>query len=110
MQDVKTESDYQKILQKSKDEPVFLYKHSSACSISLMAAEQVAAFLKQYPQQLFYRVLVIEERPLSLKIAEQAGIAHQSPQLILFKDAKAVWKVSHHQITVEKIKEAVTKT
>ncbi len=55
-------------------------------------------------------VRVIEERPVSLAVAERIGVPHQSPQAILIRDGKGVWHDSHWRITVETLKQAVAQT
>jgi bacillithiol system protein YtxJ len=52
-------------------------------------------------------VLVREDRPLSLAIAERSGVAHQSPQVICFEGGKAVGHASHYDITVAGLKKMV---
>jgi bacillithiol system protein YtxJ len=52
-------------------------------------------------------VRVIEERPVSLALAERAGVNHESPQSMLIKDGHGVWNASHRGITVEALKAAV---
>ncbi|MGE5673359.1 MAG: monothiol bacilliredoxin BrxC family protein [Mycobacterium leprae] len=52
-------------------------------------------------------VRVIEERPVSLHLAERIGVQHQSPQVILIQSGKALWHDSHRAITVDALKAAV---
>jgi len=49
-------------------------------------------------------VLVREDRPLSLAVAEHAGVMHESPQVICFVGRKAVKHASHYDITVAGLK------
>jgi len=44
-------------------------------------------------------VLVREDRPLSLAVAERSGVRHESPQVICLVGGKAVNHASHHDIT-----------
>jgi bacillithiol system protein YtxJ len=50
-----------------------------------------------------YIIIVQKDRELSNKIAEILGVVHESPQLILVKDGKAMYDVSHVNIQVEDI-------
>lgn len=50
-------------------------------------------------------VLVREDRPLSLAVAERTGVVHESPQVICFVDGKAVGHASHYGITVAALKQ-----
>ncbi len=46
-------------------------------------------------------VRVVEARPASNFIAEQTGITHQSPQVILYRDGEAVFDADNWEITPE---------
>jgi bacillithiol system protein YtxJ len=52
-------------------------------------------------------VLVREDRPLSLAVAERTGVTHESPQVICFVGGKAVGHASHHDITVAELKRLI---
>jgi bacillithiol system protein YtxJ len=59
--------------------------------------------------QIDYEVIdVIGNRERSIEIAEQLGIEHESPQLIITDDNnKVVWDGSHRQITEEAVRDAL---
>jgi bacillithiol system protein YtxJ len=48
-------------------------------------------------------VLVREDRPLSLAVAERTGVAHQSPQVICLAGGRAASHASHYEITRERL-------
>jgi len=50
-------------------------------------------------------VLVREDRPLSLAVAERSGVRHESPQVICLVGGKAVGHASHSGITAQALKE-----
>lgn len=50
-------------------------------------------------------VLVREDRPLSLAVAERSGVPHESPQVICLAGGKAVGHASHYGITAAALKE-----
>ena len=52
-------------------------------------------------------IRVVEARPASNHLAERTGIQHESPQLIFFKDGKAVFDRDNWDITAEAIEEAL---
>lgn len=108
--EIMTEADWKKVLEKSKDEPVFIFKHSTECPISAGAAYRTNSFIskestKDTPN--FYFVKVIERKPVSKIIESNTKITHESPQLILLKDGKALWNTSHENITAGSIKTAL---
>jgi bacillithiol system protein YtxJ len=49
-------------------------------------------------------VLVREDRPLSLAIAERTGVSHESPQVICLVGGQAVRHLSHYDINAAELK------
>ncbi len=109
VRDVKTEQDFQQLLADSRSRPVFLFKHSTSCPISGRAWKLFSQFVETCEEADFWRVLVIENRPLSQWIADQTGIWHESPQVILFHRGRPVWHESHFGITEKALKKALEK-
>ncbi|MDQ0194077.1 bacillithiol system redox-active protein YtxJ [Paenibacillus wynnii] len=95
-------------LQQFLDQPGkhLLFKHSTTCPISAKAHDEFQAFLKDADTSAAI-VHVIEDRPLSLQIADDFGIKHESPQIFLLEDGEVRWNTSHWKITQSAIKEAV---
>ncbi len=83
--------DFSEILECSNTKPVFLLKHSTACPHSAWALERFSEFSKNNKEADFWKVPVIENRPLSRKIAKDTGIEHASPQGFLFYKGKVMW-------------------
>lgn len=110
MKEITTLDDLNQALDASAQQPVFLFKHSTACPISSGARDKVTEFIsRRRAENLppFFMVKVIEARTISNRIADDLGIRHQSPQLILIKDRKAVWSASHYGINPETIGDAL---
>lgn len=108
--ELKSTEEMEQALDASKDAPIFIFKHSTACPISAGAAARVNKFLEANGEEglpKFYFVKVIESRPVSNAIAEKLGVQHESPQIILVEKGKAVWNTSHQDITAETITKAV---
>lgn len=84
-----------------------IYKHSYRCPLSSYAITEVNKFVKSGKFEFEYiPVDVINDRHLSIDIAEKYGIPHQSPQVIIVDDNdKAVWHESHHGISAADIEE-----
>mgnify|MGYP001492338567 CR=1 FL=1 len=100
--------DLEEVWEASKQKPTLLFKQSTTCPVSANAFEEFQQFLKENSEDLAaYFVKVRESRPVSNKIAEDLGVVHQSPQIILIKDNEAIWDTSHMNITVDTIKEAL---
>jgi bacillithiol system protein YtxJ len=52
-------------------------------------------------------VLVVEDRPVSMHVADQTGVRHQSPQAILLYRGEPVWDESHYRITQDSMEAAL---
>ena len=91
----------------SNVKPIVIFKHSTRCSISRFALKQ---FEREYDLDetvdAFFLDL-IEHRDVSNEIASKFGVYHESPQLILIKNGKAVYDVSHSDISAEALKNKV---
>lgn len=108
MKELKTQEDWEACLETSGERPVFVFKHSTACPISGAAYSRVTEYANKTNGQGpdIFIVKVIEARPVSNQIAEDLGVAHKSPQIILVKDKAAVWSASHHGVRGERMQEA----
>lgn len=90
----------------SKTKPVVLFKHSTRCSISRMALKQFdAAF--NYPEEKidWYLLDLLNHRDLSNEIASRYNVVHQSPQIVVIRNGKAVFNESHDSISAEDLKQ-----
>lgn len=84
-------------LEDIKESMYFIFKHSSTCPISASANKAVTNAIPCLEIPV-YRIVVQDNRDLSAQIARTFGVVHESPQIILIKDGKAVWDESHYGI------------
>ncbi|MFV5689781.1 bacillithiol system redox-active protein YtxJ [Flavobacterium sp. ZT3R25] len=87
----------------SNEKPVAIFKHSTRCSVSRMALKQFENEFNSADKVTPYFLDLIAHRDISNAIAYQFGVTHQSPQLIVIKDGKAVYNVSHSDIDAEEL-------
>ena len=80
-----------------------VYKHSPVCGLSDRARHEAERFLSDHPGQEIHEVNVIEDRHLSDYIETRTGIRHESPQILVLRDGKAVWSASHSRVTAQAI-------
>ena len=106
--DLHQERDLEELLERSKTNPVIIFKHSTQCPISTQAYEEFIDFAEGLRGLLCGVVLVIEDRKLSNGIAERFHIRHESPQALLIKDGRPIWHASHWSITTDSLTEALT--
>ena len=94
------------ILQLSAQKPQVIFKHSTRCSISLMAKSRLDR--NPPPEGAdFYYLDLLEYRNLSNRIAELYNIEHQSPQILIIINGKCVYNESHNAININDIKECI---
>ena len=87
------------IISTSFKTPQLIFKHSTRCSISrFVLADFIAHF--SYAENEFgaHYLDLLNQRAISNAIAERFDVQHQSPQLIVIKDGKAVANASHEGI------------
>jgi bacillithiol system protein YtxJ len=87
----------------SNEKPVAIFKHSTRCSVSRMALKQFENEFNSADKVTPYFLDLIAYRDISNAIADQFGVVHQSPQLIVIKDGKAIYNVSHSDIDAEEL-------
>jgi bacillithiol system protein YtxJ len=90
------------LLANSRQRPVIVFKHSNSCPISAAAYREM--------QQLEDEVVLVEvqsAREVSRELADITGIRHESPQVIVFKNGKAVWNASHFDVKAREVAKAL---
>ncbi|WP_375561297.1 bacillithiol system redox-active protein YtxJ [Bernardetia sp. OM2101] len=97
---LETPETLQKIIKNSDTTPVLIFKHSTRCSISSMA---LSRFERQWNQEKMgnvepYYLDLIQYRNISNLIADELGINHESPQILLVENGKCTYHASHSAI------------
>lgn len=91
----------------SNEKPIVIFKHSTRCSISRMALKQFEREYDLNDSVAAYFLDLIAHRDISNEIASRFNVYHESPQLILIRDGKAVYDVSHSDIDAVALKEKI---
>lgn len=94
----------QQSLQHSNDRAQVYFKHSTRCIISKMVLknfEEQWSALPDNADALFLDLLQFRE--LSNILAEQLHVKHESPQVIVVRNGKAVYHASHDSITTHDV-------
>lgn len=94
-------SQLEEIKRISAEKPVLIFKHSTRCSISSMAFDRLSRNWKQEDAEKVtpFFLDLIRFRNISDQISNDFGIYHQSPQVILVKEGKAIYDNSHMGIS-----------
>lgn len=97
------------LLEKSKDRPVLLYKHSISCPVSGQAWYEVQNVLSSGDNPpSCYRVTVQSQPEMSRVVAEQLDVVHHTPQVIVVCEGRASYVASHWQIRRQSLQTALT--
>ena len=92
----------ERLLARSHEEPVILFKHSTTCPISASAYKQMSQV-----KGAVSLVVVQRARDVSNEVESRTGVRHESPQAIVLRNGEAVWTASHFDITSEAVEKAL---
>jgi bacillithiol system protein YtxJ len=88
--------------ERSKELPQVIFKHSTRCSISSVAYQRLQK--SDTPAGIEFHLLdLISYRSLSNKIADDFGVHHESPQVLVIKNGECVYDDSHMGISMRDI-------
>ena len=90
------------LLNDSKQKPVIVFKHSNSCGVSSRAYRE----MEKVDEQV--NILEVQSaREISRELANLTGVPHETPQVIVLRDGKAVWNASHFEVTATGVTQAV---
>jgi len=96
----------QELIHRSEERPQVIYKHSIRCSISSVVKSRLEK--EEVPDAADFHYLdLITYRPVSNAIAEQFGVHHESPQVLVIRNGKSIYDDSHMAINMDDIIEQV---
>ena len=107
MPQIGKDTDLQSLL---RQDLLVVFKHSTACPVSWAAHAQVNRFRLKNPCVQVQMLLVIQDRPVSQKLAALTGIRHESPQVIFVRNGEVTADLSHGEITEARLTELVGAT
>ena len=90
------------LVERSKKQPVVIFKHSTTCPISALAFRDMSKFNGEVNL-----VEVQTARELSREIERRTGVTHESPQVIVLNNGQVVWNASHWKVRADAVAEAV---
>jgi len=90
----------------SKNHSVLIFKYSPRCIIDYIVR---LLFQREWHEATMrmktYLINVIEYKELSDKIANEFGVEHQSPQILIIENGKCIFSASHGKLKVSEIKQ-----
>ena len=101
-----SEKELQECIEHSAVNPQVIFKHSTRCIISKMVLQQFEEQIDSIPANAELLFLdLLSHRDISNSIATQLNVHHESPQVIVIKNGKAIFHESHHSIDAASIAE-----
>jgi bacillithiol system protein YtxJ len=86
------------IVDLSNEKAVLIFKHSTRCSISRFALKQFENEFDLEEKITPYFLDLLNHRDVSNEIANRFDVFHQSPQILLIRNGKAIFSTSHDDI------------
>ena len=105
---ITSEADIALIKERSTEQPCLIFKHSTTCSISVMAKNRLEMTWNFTPETLdaYYLDLKVF-RSVSNHIAETFQVHHESPQALLIVNRECIYDCSHLDISVAELQEGL---
>ena len=101
-------SQLDEIVEKSMVKPQVIFKHSTTCGISRMVLNMFTSNYALSEEQMdFYFLDLHKNRNVSNEVEAKFNIVHQSPQLLVIKNAQVVAHDSHGAISEVRLEEFV---
>ena len=106
--ELRSTNDIDDVIRRSFSVPCLLFKHSTRCEISAIAKYRLEDDWDFEEDTLeAYFLDLIKYREVSNYIAESFSVHHESPQALLIYKGECVFDVSHLDISVPELKEAM---
>lgn len=101
---ITSENDVENIVLASETKTQIIFKDSTTCGISAFAKERLEKGNDLMIENADFNYLdLLNFRSVSNYIADALKVIHQSPQIIVLKNKKVVYKSSHHSIEPNRI-------
>lgn len=85
-----------------------IFKHSTRCSVSMMAKRRFEHDWGEIPEGTpLYYLDLISHRDISNAIANAFNVHHESPQLLLIKGGECIYETSHSEISAEDLSDQI---
>ena len=97
-----SEEQIEDIKTRSAEKPQVIFKHSFRCGISSGARNRLERAGSNEHMD-FYFLDVLRHRPISLKVAEEFNVHHESPQVLIIRNGECIYDESHMAISMDEI-------
>lgn len=101
---IESQKDLDSAIEKSSQQKVLIFKHSTRCFISKTVLRSFEKQMQESDKNFGYYFLdLLAYRSISNEIESRFDVVHQSPQLIVLENGKAIYNASHQNIDLDKI-------
>lgn len=101
---IESQKDLDAAVEKSSLQKVLIFKHSTRCFISKTVLRSFEKQMQESDKNFGYYFLdLLAYRSISNEIESRFDVVHQSPQLIVLENGKAIYNASHQNIDLDKI-------
>lgn len=90
------------LFERSREGDIVLFLHDYWCPISSRAYDEMAQV-----ESDIALIDVAEGRELTRSVETRTGVKHESPQVLILRDARARWAASHGSITHDAVRDAI---
>lgn len=104
MEQIRTVKEWKVILEEAKVRPIIIMKFSMTCVSSVTALKEYRALETDLQK---YLVIVQTSREVSNAIEKDLRVRHESPQLLIMNQGRAVWQATHYKIKRPLVVEAI---
>ncbi|MFK7757438.1 MAG: bacillithiol system redox-active protein YtxJ [Flavobacteriales bacterium] len=105
---ITSKEDLEEAIMLSHKKPAVIFKHSTRCSVSMMAKKSLEYGWDLNEDEVeTYFLDLIQYREISNQIALDLEVIHQSPQLIGLKNGEVFYHASHSVISADSFKSAL---
>ena len=99
---------FDRIIAASEERLVLLFKHSVTCGTSAQAHDELVAHLSENQHTAQYAIVTVQtHRDVSDAIETHFNVRHETPQVLLIQEGRAVWEASHFGVTADAINNAI---
>ncbi len=108
MEEITSLKQWYDILKHAQKEAVIIFKHSNRCPISSAALQRMEDGVKsQHIKAPIYKITVQDQREISNTISQDVGVIHETPQVIVLNEGRAVYDASHNEVQVSELLKVV---
>ena len=101
---IESQKDLDAAIEKSSQQKVLIFKHSTRCFISKTVLRSFEKQMQESDKNFGYYFLdLLAYRSISNEIESRFDVVHQSPQLIVLENGKAIYNASDQNIDLDKI-------